>query len=808
MLRNYLAVALRNLWRHRTTTAINLVGLAVSLAVCFLVVLFLYQQWTLDRFHPNADRIYRVTTDYGAGWSTRAPLPLASALREQATGVDAITRLARAESFVVQGETSIAVRALYADTAFFDVFEGFRLQAGSPASALRMPNTAVLTYDAARRLFRDEPSALGQTFSLGGEDTFTVTGVLAPRAGPTHIEADVYLSDATIGPASEGTSDWDNFTRWTYLRLGEGAAPGAVAQLAHTLLERHAPAREAALYRFQLESLHQVRFGGMRLQPMSTRTQLPVYAYYFLLAIAGVVLLAAGFNYINLTTAQSLRRAREIGVRKTLGAGRTQLATQFLGEAIGTCLLAGAGAFVLLYLLVPLFNRLYFFQLLELPPLTVSLLEKPGLLLLFGGVTVVFGIAAGSYPALVLASARPIGVLRPGANGTSPFGQLSVRTLLIGIQFAFALLLIVTATTLYRQGEAMAGAHRGLQTDNVIPVALQDAEYASFRRAALRLPEVEDVTVVDILPFGDDWYRTQLRSSGDDASVSIFRYHADTSFVRVMGAQLGATIPDWAVPYMEQNGVLLNESAVRALGWTDPAGALGKTVFTGTTAAGEPVDPAGVVGVLQDFEFRGSYYIYGGSGGGRIPPLMFRHDPSYTGYALVRSATGNLAATRDRLEALWSAEMQTVSPFEARFYSEVLRERHGPLQDLATIVGFIGGMAVLITVLGLLSMAAHYVQRRTKEVGIRKAMGATVGGLVLLLSRGFLGLIGAAVVLTLPLAWMLNQQWLQYLPDPVSVGSAGLLATLGALLLLALLAIGSQTLRTARLNPAITLRDE
>jgi putative ABC transport system permease protein len=808
MLRNYLTTAIRNLWRHRATTAINLVGLAVSLAVCFLVVLFLHQQWTLDRFHPNADRIYRMATDYGAGWSARAPLPLASALREQAAGVAAVTRLARGDHFVTREEASFSVQALYADASFFDVFQGFRLQAGSRAQALQEPHTAVLTADAARRLFGDGPHPLGKTFALGGEETFTVTGVLAPTPGPTHIGGDVFLSHATIAPASEGPDDWDNFTRWTYLRLAAETAPGAVTQLAHELLQRNAPEHEAATYRFQLESLSAVRFGGMRIQPMSARTQIPVYVYYFFLAIAGIVLLAAGFNYVNLTTAQSLQRAKEIGVRKTLGANRAQLGMQFLGESVLTCLIAAVGACLLLYPLVPLFNTLYFFQLLALPPLAVSLLGEPGLLLLFGGVAVGFGLVAGSYPAFVLSSSRPVGVLTPGAGVSSPFGRLSVRTLLVGGQFAFALLLIVTAMTLYRQSDAMAEANHALRTENVVTVALQDVEYERFRRAARRLPEVEGVTVVDILPLDDDWYQTRLRSREGEAAVSIFRYHSDTSFVRTMDVRIVAAQADWAVPYMARDGVLLNASAVQALGWTDPAEALGATVFTRTTEAGEPVDPARVVGVLENFEFRGSYYIYGGTGGGRIPPLVLRYHPSYTGHALVRSATDDVAATRDRLEALWSTALQTAHPFEARFYSDVIRARHGPLQDLATVVGFIGGLAVLITLLGLLSMAAHYVQIRTQEVGIRKAMGATASSLVVLLSRHFLVLIGVAVGATLPLAWVLNQQWLQYLPDPVSVGSGGLAGALGALLLLALLTIGSQTFRAARLDPARVLRSE
>jgi putative ABC transport system permease protein len=811
MLRNYLKIAARNLWRHRTTTAINLVGLALSLAVCFLVVLFLHQQWTLDRFHPDADRIYRVSTADSEEGSRNAqsPVPLAASLRKQASGMAATTRFADERStFVVNGEMSISLNGLYADTSFFDVFQGFRLRAGNRETALQEPQTAILTAKAARRLFGPDADPLGKTFSLEGEDTFTVTGVLAPPAGPTLLDQDLFLSYATIAEDDVGPDDWDRLSRWTYLRHAEGTAPGAVEQLANDALQRNAPAQDADQYRLQLESLSDVRFGGMQMNEVSLRTQIPGYIYYFFLAIAIVVLLAAGFNYVNLTTAQSLRRAKEIGVRKTLGANRTQLSAQFLGESVLLCLLAAVGACALLYVLAPLFSELYFFQLLELPPLTVSLLDEPGLLLLFAGITVLFGLAAGGYPALVLSSSRPAGVLDPGREVSSPFGRLPVRTLLIGGQFAFAILLVVTATTLYRQSAEMAGANRVLHTENVVSVALQDVEYDRFRRAALRLPDVEDVTVVDNLPFSGSWWETSLRTGPDDTPVSTYRYHSDTSFVRTMGIRMLAAQTNWAVPFMEGTGILVNETAIRDLGVETPAQALGTAVYLGKIDEEERAHPTRIVGVLKNFEFRGSYHVYTGSGGSSIPPFMLYHQRSAYDDALVRSATGDLAGLRDRLETMWTSELQTNRPFEAQFYSDVLRERYGPLRDLASIVGFVGALAILITLLGLLSIAAHHVRARTKEIGIRKAMGATVSSLIVLLSKNFLRLVGLAALVTLPAAWLLTQWWLQFLPDPVSVRSLGLGGTVGGLLFLALLTVGSQTLRAARIDPAQTLRDE
>jgi len=810
MLLRSLRISWRTLRRYRGTTAINLLGLSVSLAVCFLVVLFLHQQWDLDRFHPNADRIYRVATTYAESGNrtARAPLPLATVIRDRASGVAAATQLLSANTFVVKGKTSVPVQALYADASFFDVFQGFHLRAGDRHSAFRKPNTAVLTLDATRRLFGSDADPLGKSFSLEGTETFTVTGVLAPSAGPTHLDRDIFLSYATVTPRAVGPGDWDNLSRWTYLRLADGTAPDAIAQFANDALERDAAPRTAAAYELRMESLSDIRFGGIQINPVSNRTQIPVYIYYFFLAIAVIVLLAAGFNYVNLTTAHSLQRAKEIGVRKTLGANRTHLRAQFLGESVLLCLLAAVIACPLLYTLVPLFSQLYFFELLELPPLTISLLETPELPLLFAGVAVLFGLAAGSYPAFVLSSARPAGVRRPSADLSSPFGRLSLRTLLIGAQFAVALLLVVTATTLYRQSAEMAGTDHVLRTENAVTVALQDVDPDRFRRAGRRLPDVDDVTVVDNLPFSEDWRRRYIRTGAGKASLLTFEYQSDTSFVRAMGARLAASQTDWAMPFMAEDGVLLNESAVRALGFDGPSAAIGATVFLNQTDDGEPIHARNVVGVLENFQFQGSYHLYAGGGGPTIPPLLLRRGTGAYRTAVVHSATGDLSATRERLETMWTSELETVYPFQARFYSDVIRERYGPLQDLASLVGFTAGLAMLITLLGLLSIAAHHVKTRTKEIGIRKALGATASSLVLLLSQNFLRLVGLAAVLTLPVAWLLNRWWLRYLPESVSVGSAVLVGAVGALLLLALLTVGSQTLRAARLDPVATLRDE
>lgn len=694
MLRNYLKIAWRNLWRHRTTTAINLVGLAVSLAVCFLVALFLRQQWQLDRFHSDADRIHRVESTDGARWTASTPDPLAPALRTQAAGIDAVTRIRwdYRGTFATHEETSVQLSVRYADSSFFDVFDGFQLRRGDRETALDRPNTAVLTSEMARRLFGADADPMGRTFSLRGETTFTVTGVLAPPDGPTHMTGDAFLSYASVAETDPGVDAWTDIfgTRWTYMRLLEGTEPAAVSNLVTDLFQERVPAEEQDQIGFRLQSLFDVQFGGLVMNTASLRTGMPTWSFVLFLALAGMVLLAAGFNYVNLTTAQSLRRAQEIGVRKTAGARKGQLVTQFLGEAVLTCLLAGVGALALLAVVVPLFNGLYVWGLVNFPPLSLQTLWNPGLLALLFGVTVMFGLAAGSYPAFVLASSSPSAVLGGQSDETSPFGDLSVRTVLIGTQFALALVLVVTATTLARQSAQMEGGS-DLRTDHLISVPLQDVEYERFRRAALRLPDVESVSVLNEYMLGESSYSTiSLRASEAQTPYTTYEYFTDTTFVQRIVPRLEAAMDDWTVAYTNGKGALLNETAARTLGFETPTDALGQTIYYGDDQEALSTQTFRVMGIVDNFQFQGTE-LYNSVGPtsehGAIPPLLLRHNASWQDLALVQSGTGDLAALHDRLETMWDAQFQTQYPFEARFYSDVVEERYGPLQSLSSLVG-------------------------------------------------------------------------------------------------------------------------
>jgi putative ABC transport system permease protein len=798
--------AVRSLLKHRGFAVINIAGLAVSLMVSLLALLFIWQQWRVDRFHSDPDRIQRVTTTYEGTRYATSPRPLRDALRNQAAGVVAVTAVGHDETFVTHGETSLNVDALATDPAFREVFDGLRLRSGTPGMVLDRPHTAVLSTKTAHRLFgTDDP--VGQTVRLRGETEYTVTGVLAPPDGPTHVGADVYLS--TTGAASStGPDAWRSmYTRATYVRLADGTAPATLRETMNTLFAQRAPPEAQGQYRLGLQSLTAMQFAaGATSNDFAARFDIPFWFFGVFGALAVVVLLAAGFNYVNLAVARSLRRAREVGVRKTLGARRSQLIGQFLGEAVLTSLAASVVAAGLLWALLPAFSDLYVFDLMDIPPIEPTVLLEPVVVAGVMGVGVIVGVLAGAYPAFVLSSYRPVQILAD-RGGTSTGGSPRLRAALITAQVAVTLVLVVTAATMLRQTNHMATSDFELNTERMVAVPLHDVSFDRFRRTARDLESVEAVTATSELMLGPSNYNSDdLRSRHADTPVFSIYYSVDTSFVETMGLDLRAQAPNWRVDWAGGDAAVLNASAVEALGLASPSAAIGETV---RQESDEDVTTRPIVAVVEDFEFSGVGEVYSsgyvGVEGGEV---MLIADPRRYNYALVRGRTDDLAGLHGTLKQMWTARLDTAYPFSARFYDDVLRMRHGPMQSLGTLVGGVALLAMLIAVLGLLSLAAYQVQQRTREIGVRKALGASAPDVVTHLARPFALLVAGATLAAAPVAWALNAWWLRLLSDPVGVGAGVVAACSLGLAVLGILTVGTQALRAARIDPARTLRDE
>lgn len=803
------ALAFKTAWRslrnRPAVTLLNIAGLGISLGVALLVLMFVRDQWRIDRFHSDADQIHRLSTTIQGRLYATSPAPLARTLRDaNLSGVEAIAEVSRGgDTFVVKNDRSMSVRALIADATFWDVFDGILLQRGSRMTALSEPKTAVISAETADNLF-GTANPIGETLSWEATREYTVVGVLSPLPGPSHVDADVLFS-RSLSTNDAKPADWESaFDQYTYVRLTPEASSASVLASAQRLFEQNASPRATERFSLHSVSLDALRFGAMHSNEIHPRAQLPIWMFGVLGILAAIGVIAASFNYVNLTIAHSLDRAREIGVRQALGARRGQLMTQFLGEAVLTSLLAGGVASVLFTAASPVFNNLFIFNLMRINAVDASQLAEPMVLGLIALVCIGTGLIAGLYPALRLSGFDPARSLKGQSKSLS--GSSALRKGLIAGQVVFSLVLLITATTFFQQTRYMATADHELRTERLVSVALEDVPYASFRAAVNDLPDVEMTAGVSHLMLGPSNYSSRdILLPGETEQRDVVYYSVDTSFVANMGLTFQASQPDWKPTLASGDGMIFNASAARLFGYSPASSMLGKTV----TFPNQAVQSRTVVGIVDDFEVSGIAEVYTNNDRfGREKPMMLYWSPENAAHALVRSQSGNLAMLRDQLETTWTTRIETTYPFAAQFYSDITRMRYGPLQDAALLTSSVAGLAILIAILGLLSLAAHHVRTRRKEIGVRKALGARVQEVTIELSKGFAGIVAGATVLALPVAWLLNRWWLQFFSDRIDLSVLMIAACALGLVALSLAVIASQTIRAARLAPTLCLRDD
>ena len=810
MLRNYLVVAWRNLWKSRGFSVINILGLAVGMAGCLLILMLIQDQDRRDEHHPHTERIYRVTsTSPRLGRYATSPGPLGPALERSAPGVQEVVRMQQGSFRLLRERESFSVEGLYAEASFLTVFD-FPLTVGNPKTALADPYSIVLSQGAARRVF-GHADPLGKTvtvetdpYSESSEEVgvFTVTGVLAETDTPSHLTAEVYLSFSTLTSAltsNEAPNDWAKssfFGYYTYVLLAEKARPADVETQLNRIAKPYSSGDDLS-YTLGLQPLTDIHLGPMLGNEMPRSGILAAPPVYFLSGLAFLILLAAGFNYANLSVARSLTRAREIGVRKTVGAGRGQVAVQFLAESVLVALIALLVALVLLQGLTPAFNSL---QAANLFQTTIALepLEHPGVFLLFVAFAVGVGLVAGAYPALYLARFDPASVLK-GTNAGRRSSGLTLRKGLTVLQLGMALCFIISAVLLYRQAHYIKHVDYGFDSERLIYVNLQDAPPQAFKQQAKQLSGVESVSVTSKVPVihvgrmdGGTLHRAGERTDSTKRGLAVSAYWIGADYLENMSLKMVAAEEQLEFAFTNRQAGIINEKAAHELGFASPAQAVGEVV----TYGGHDVR---VVGVVEDYAYL--------SPNRQLHPLLLRHDPERLQYALVRARPGDMASTLSGLRDLWP-QFDAAHPLDYGIYEEALERMTAPMVEGTKLIGLAAFLAVFIACLGLLGIASYNVRTRTQEIGIRKALGASVRDVTWLLSKEYLGLVIGAGVLALPLAYWINRQWLTSYSYRIDIGWVTPVLCMIALLALALAVVGSQTMRAALTNPAHSLRAE
>ena len=797
---SYLKTAARTLRQHKWFSAINVVGLAVSMAVCLLILAFAWDQAHYDDFHAKGDRIVRILTDQLTAQGeveasfAASPAPLAEVLAQDVPGVEETTRLGQLRTMIIHDGNGIPAEGLFAEPSFYELFD-FRLSKDTPQAILSRPGQVILTQETARKVF-GEADAIGKTVQLDEQGTYTVGGIAAPPPGKTHLQFDLlvsFVSQRTTDRRDELTN-WENTWNFaTYLLIEDDAV---VPRLQHTL-DRIAERRYSDLeepMRFRVQALEDIALGPVLGNEIASYS-VPAILLYFLAVLAGLIMLAAGFNYVSLSVARALRRTKEIGVRKALGAGRMQVMGQLLGEAVLVALLATAVAGLLLVWLLPTFNSLTFVQMGDVQ-ISLGRLLDPWLLGLFLGFSVLVGLGAGFYPALRLSRFQTASVLRDH-DDVSGFSGRRLRHTLTGVQFALALFFVVSAALLFQQFRHVITADYGFEQERVMTVALQGQPFDVVANELSRQSGVQQVTATSKLPASGSTSRIMARRSEQDIETPVYQYAAGPGFVEVLGLRMVAgrsfsrTLARDSV-----DALVINEQAVQALGFEHAQDALGASISL--DGFGEPRE---VIGVVEDYH----YHLMVEP----IEPMVLHYSPGTFRYALAQVSPGTMDAALPKATALWN-ELDLIHKAQVAALDAQIRDNpiNRILGDATGVVGLISLLAVLISCLGLLGMALYTVETRLKEVGVRKVLGATTRHLMLLLSRDVLTIMGLASLIALPVAWLTGRMWLQAFANQIDVSPWLLIGCVLAMMGVALAVVSTQTFRAARTDPATVLRSE
>lgn len=793
MIKNYLKIAFRNLWRHKVYSFINIMGLTVGITACFLIFLYVRFEISYDKFHTKGDRIYRLVCDTKTPTETLyesiTSAPMAINIKRDFPEVEAAVRLETTSFLVRRGDKKFQEeRSLYADSSFFETFD-FPLIKGDPKKALTDLFTIVLSEATAKKYFGSE-DPIGETLLLRGDNQpVTVTGIMKDMPENSHFKADVILSMITrtqkFNPGRD--EQWGNFGMYSYLLLKEGTDPQRLQAKFPAFLKKHNGKEQEEsqmFYTLTLEPLKDVYLKSKRESPDKGN----ISNVYIFSIIAIFILIIACINFINLTTARASERAREVGIRKVVGAAKSRLVTQFLGESVLLCLLAFLLAILLCALLLPQFN--------ELAGKTISggIFNNSNYLLLLFLISAAIGLTAGIYPALVLSGFQPITVLK-GRFATGKKG-ISLRQGLVISQFTVSIILIAGTIVVYKQLHYMRSRDLGFAKDQMLVMDYYyDRNVQSLKNEIKTIPSVLSVSTSSSIPgMGNNIAYSQVENKAGEMQIAnLDVYFTDFDFLKqfkvgmVAGRAFSVDMPTDSTQAM-----IVNEEAVKSFGYTSPHDIIGKK-FSQWGREGE------IIGVIKNFNFQSLHQD--------IKPLSIRVEPGNFHIISMKVATANLPATIAAVEKKWKAAIPN-RPFSYFFVDEAFDRQYRAEERFGNLFLDFAILAIFISCLGLLGLASYSTMQRTKEIGIRKVMGASVGSITGLLSKDFLKLVLVAIVIALPVAWFAMNRWLQDFAYRSTIPWWVFLATGIIATLIALFTISFQAIKAAIANPVKSLRTE
>lgn len=805
MIKNYLKVAVRNLFRNKFYSMLNITGLAIGIACCTLIVLFVTDELSYDRYYENSPNTYRLTMA-GALNGSSFDLAVVGDVVGQ-TLVNDFPEVIKSgrfrqfgSPFIRSGENIFKEeKFVWADHSILDIF-GIKIIQGDPETALVNPKSLVMSQTAAKKYFGNQ-NPVGQIVEFGSAKDYRVTGIYADIPDNTHFDFDVLGSLITREDARQGI--WLSMNFQTYVVLTPDADLEKMAEQFPAMLQKYIGPEVERFMNVKWDDLEQngtsLAFGMQPVVDIHLHSDLQaeldtnsdISNVYIFSAIAFFILLIACINFMNLATARSAHRAKEVGVRKVLGSVKKQLVNQFLAESILISLISFVLAIAMAYIALPYYNDL------ANKNLSIPFTDPIFLAAVFSGILTV-GLLAGSYPAFFLSAFKPVTVLKGSLSNGMKSGRL--RSVLVVIQFCTSIFLVIGTLVIVDQLKYIQNKNLGFDRDQVL--IINDANLAGANTAALKtqiesLSEVKSASYSSYLPtpsnnnvtvFFDGIVPTQ------DNQVLVSSWVVDYEYIETLGMEIaqGRNFSrDFATDSL---GVIINEAALKQLGYDDP---LGKTVGTYVSNQGD-IQGFKIVGVVKDFHYQTLKE--------KIGPLVMQLGNS-TGLLNMKVNTKNYQALLNKLEASWS-ELAPNQPFETSFLDDRFGRMYDAEQRRGKIFGVFATLTIIVACLGLFGLAAYTAENRIKEVGIRKVLGANVGQLVYLLSRDIGRLVIIAFVLSAPLAWYFMNNWLAGFEYRTSIGWTIFALTAGGSMLIALITMSYQSLKAATSNPVKSLRTE
>jgi len=782
MLKNQLKIALRILKRQKGYSLINISGLAIGIACCVLILLWVQDELSFDRFHENSDHIYRIVSQSNAegisDYYAVVPLPLAPTLKDEYPEVQMATRQSSANlrfrfNDEIQTESGYLV-----DPDFVKMFS-FKMLQGDTETCLADPFSIVITEKLAIKYFGDQ-SPIGRTLTTQAGTSFKVEGLLENIPHNSHLQFDFVISFAILEKFGSDLNNWNDVSYLSYVLLQEDAVAADVNQKITATLEKYRDKRTDYRYLQPLKDIHLRSHFKFDMEGHGDIH----YVYIFSLT-ALFILLIACINFMNLATARSAGRAKEVGIRKVIGARRSQVIKQFFSETLVLTLVAFLVSMGIVIVLLPAFSTLSGKELsLVLDPVFIG-----GIL----GIIVCTGMLAGSYPALYLSAFRPVKVLR-GRALSGKKGSLFRRALVI-TQFTLSIILIIGTLVVYNQIHFMKNANLGFNRDHLLYIPMSPElfqNYETVKQELLQDSRILKIAAVDRLPIfeGSGTSEAEWEGKPADFQLQMRMGSVDYDFLDTFGLTMkeGRFFSN-KISTDKTQGIIINEAAVKAMGMSDP---IGKR-FSWSQMDGT------IIGVIQDYQLRTLHH--------EVEPMLIFVKPDWFSFLCVKISSEEVPKTIAAMEKTWQ-KFSPELPFTFRFFDDAIDTLYRSEERIGTLFKYFTLLAFLISSLGLFGLAAFVAEQRTKEIGIRKILGATIPHISVLLSLDFLKWVIAANLLAWPTAYFIMDRWLQNFARRTGI-ELWIFALAGGLsLLIALMTISFQTIRAALSDPVKSLRYE